>query len=76
MDTTVFPPVALVALIVAMLITAYELHASLTPISCNECPHCRDVAAERKARELELQTWYARTHGLDGDDDDDDRRIG
>jgi hypothetical protein len=75
MDTTSFLPIALVALFVAMLITAYEMRLSLAPASCAECPHCRALAAEREERERELQTWYARTHGLDGDDDDD-RRIG
>ena len=74
MESTILP-VALVALFVAMVVTAFEMRRSLAPVACNECPHCRDLAAEREQRERELQTRYARTHGLDGDDDDD-RRIG
>ena len=73
MESTILP-MALVALFVAMVVTAYEMRRSLVPVACSECPHCRDLAAEREQRERELQTWYARTHGLDGDDDD--RRIG
>jgi hypothetical protein len=74
MDTSLLLPTALVALFVAILVTAYEMRLSLAPASCDECPHCRDLAAERAQRELDLQTWYARSHGLDGDEDDD-RRI-
>jgi hypothetical protein len=75
MDTSLLLPAALVALFVAILVTAYEMRLSLAPASCEECPHCQDLAAERAQRELDLQSWYARSHGLDGDDDDD-RRIG
>jgi hypothetical protein len=74
MESTVLLPIALVALFIAMLVTAYDMRRSLAPVSCSECPHCRELAAERERREHELQTWYARTHGLDNDDDD--RRIG
>jgi hypothetical protein len=74
MDTTLFLPMALCVLFVAMLITMYEMRVSLEPASCGECPHCQALARERAQRERELQIWYARTHGLD--DDDDDRRIG
>jgi hypothetical protein len=75
MDTSLLLPMALIALFVAILITAYEMRLSLAPTTCDECPHCRALAAERAQEELDLQTWYAHTHGLDGDDDDD-RRIG
>jgi len=75
MDTTLYLPMALIALFVAILITAYEMRASLAPAACEECPHCRALAAERDMRERELQAWYAQSQGLDGDEDDD-RRIG
>jgi hypothetical protein len=48
---------------------------SLTPDSCPECPHCRERAADEAARQHELERAYARSHGLDRDEDDD-RRIG
>jgi hypothetical protein len=75
MDSTFLLPMALVALFVAILVTAFEMRASLAPATCDECPHCQAAATERAQRERELQSWYAKTHGLDGDDDDD-RRIG
>lgn len=66
--------VALVAAIVALIVTFYEMRASLAPATCSECAHCRALAVERAERERELQTWYARRHGLDGDDDENARR--
>jgi hypothetical protein len=68
-------PLALSALAIAMIVTAYEMRASLAPATCAECPHCKAIAAERERRERELETWYAKRNGLDVDDDDD-RRIG
>lgn len=65
---------ALVSAIVALIVTFYEMRASLAPATCAECPHCRAAATERAQRERELQTWYAREHGLDSDDDEDRRR--
>lgn len=62
---------ALVAAIVALIVTFYEMRASLAPASCSECPHCRALATERAERERDLQTRYAREHGPDGDDDED-----
>ncbi len=67
-------PMALIAIFVAMLVTAFEMRAALVPPSCPECPHCQAAAAERERRDHELQAWYARQNGLDGKDDDD--RIG
>jgi hypothetical protein len=63
------------ALFVAIVVTAYEMRTSLEPASCAECPHCQALAAEKERRDQELQTWYARTNGIDTDEDDD-RRIG
>jgi hypothetical protein len=51
------------------------MRLSLTPDLCPECPHCRERAAEQAARQRELDGAYARSHGLERDDDDD-RRIG
>ena len=75
MDTLLLQPIVIVALAVAMVITAYEMRASLVPASCAECPHCRAAAAERERRDRDLETAYARQHGLDRDEDDD-RTIG
>jgi hypothetical protein len=75
MDDTMLLPMALVALTVAFMVTAFEMRFSLTPDSCPECPHCRERAADEAARQHELERAYARSHGLDRDEDDD-RRIG
>jgi hypothetical protein len=75
MESTVLLPVALVALFVAFIATAFEMRLSLTPESCPECPHCRARAIEDAARQSELDRAYARAQGLDPDEDDD-RRIG
>jgi hypothetical protein len=75
MESALYLPMALVLLFVAILVTAYEMRASLAPSSCAECPHCRALAAERARREHELDSWYASSQGFDIDDDDD-RRIG
>jgi hypothetical protein len=75
MESTALLPVALVALFVAFIATAFEMRLSLTPDSCPECPHCRARALEEAARQRELDRAYARSQGLDNDEDDD-RRIG
>ena len=67
-------PMALVALAIAFIVTAIEMRLSLAPDSCPECPHCRDRAAEKAARQRELDRAYAQSHGLETDKDDD-RRI-
>jgi hypothetical protein len=74
MDTSLLPAAAIAAF-AAIGVMAYELRASLAPPSCPDCPHCQALAEDRAQRERELATWYARKHGLDGDEDDD-RRIG
>ena len=63
------------ALLVAFVVTAYEMRASLEPDSCSECPHCQAIAAERERRDRELRTEYSRSNRIDANDDDD-RRIG
>lgn len=64
----------LVALVGAMIITVYEMGASLRPVACPECSHCRALA-ETAARDQErLARDYARRVGLP-DKDDDERRI-
>ena len=79
MDTAIVPLV-LVALVAAMYSTWQELRGSLQPVTCDKCPHCRDVTAAREAaaredarRQAELRTWYVRRNGID-DETDDDRR--
>ena len=64
----------LLAVIVAMVLVAYEMRASLRPAECAECPHCRSLVNERARRQRDLQAEYAREHHLDTDEDDD-RRI-
>lgn len=67
-------PIGLAALFGAMVMTLYEMGASLRPAGCPECAHCRSIA-EADAREQErLNREYARRAGLP-DEDDDDRRI-
>jgi hypothetical protein len=56
MDTTIIQPLAVLALFVGMAITGYEMHASLQPVSCAACPHCRAPLAERERRDEELAT--------------------
>jgi hypothetical protein len=75
MDTAIFPLV-LVALVVGMASTWHELRSSLEPSTCSECPHCRDLVAQRRhaalesaRRQAELRMWYARKNGLDDEDD-------
>jgi hypothetical protein len=74
MESVLVTPLVPIALLVAIVITAFEMRASLAPSSCPECPHCRALAEERERRDRELQTWYARSQQLD--DEDDDRKIG
>jgi hypothetical protein len=81
MDPSIVP-LLLVALVAAMAGTWVELRSSLKPVTCSECPHCREVLATRRRevddearRQAELSSWYARRNGLD-DRDDDDRMIG
>jgi hypothetical protein len=75
MDQTALMPIALVALVVAFIVTAFEMRLSIAPDTCPECPHCRARAAEEAARQRDLDGAYARSNGLDRDEDDD-RRIG
>ena len=63
------------ALFVAIVLTAYEMRISLDPAECTECSHCQARRAERERRDQELQTWYARSKGIDPAEDDD-RRMG
>jgi regulator of sirC expression with transglutaminase-like and TPR domain len=75
MDQTTLLSMALVALAVAIIVTAIEMRLSLAPVACPECLHCRARAAAEAARQRELDQAYASLHGLDGDEDDE-RRIG
>jgi hypothetical protein len=75
MESTLFSSLVPFALLVAIIVTAYEMRKSLEPASCPECPHCKALAAERERRDRELQAWYARSNHIETDEDDD-RRIG
>jgi hypothetical protein len=75
MEGTLLQPLGLVALAVAMIVTLYEMGASLKPVACSECPHCRQRAAEDARKQETLAREYARRNGLDSEDDDD-RGIG
>jgi hypothetical protein len=75
MDGSMLQPMGLVALVVAMIVTLYEMGAALRPVTCPECHHCQARVAEEARRQDQLAREYARRNGLD-DDDRDDRRIG
>jgi hypothetical protein len=71
MDGSMLQPVVLLAVVIAMALTLYEMGASLRPATCPECGHCRAMA-DNEAREQErLAREYARRLGLPEDDDDD-----
>jgi NADH:ubiquinone oxidoreductase subunit F (NADH-binding) len=74
MDGSMLQNAGLVALAVAMILTIYDLRASLSPETCSECVHCRERAEAERLRQERLSREYARRHGLDHEDDD--RRIG
>lgn len=63
------------ALVVAMIVTLYEMRTALQPATCPECGHCRERAAEEARLQDRLAREYARRNGLESDDEDD-RRIG
>jgi len=66
-------PLGIGALAVAMILTLYEMGASLRPAVCSECPHCRQRAEEEARLQEQLSRDYARRNGLDIDDDDERR---
>jgi hypothetical protein len=75
-----FVPIVLLALTAGMIGAAIELRDATKPPSCPECSHCRAAAYERRReaeererRQAELQSWYARHHGVDGRDEDQRR---
>lgn len=70
MDVTLLQPLALLALVGAMIITTYEMGSSLKPASCAECPHCRANAAAEAREQDRLRREYARRVGLPADEDD------
>lgn len=74
MDGSILHPAAVGALLVAMIVTLYEMGASLRPARCHECAHCQAAVAEEARTQERLSREYARRAGLD--DEDDDRRIG
>jgi hypothetical protein len=76
MDGSMLQPLGLAALVGAMLITLYDLGASLKPVDCPECSHCRARAEADARQQAELGREYARRVGLDDPEDDDGRRIG
>lgn len=67
-------PVSLIALAVALVVTLYDMTASLRPATCAECSHCRARADDEARKQEALGREYARRLGID--DEDDDRRIG
>jgi hypothetical protein len=73
MDGSLLQPLGLAALVIAMIVTLYDMGASLRPAACPECRHCRELAEADARRQEALAREYAHRHGLD---DDDDRRIG
>jgi hypothetical protein len=75
MDSSILQPLGLGALFVAMIVTLYDMRASLRPTTCPECRHCQERVAEEARVQDQLAREYARRNGLDNDEDDD-RRIG
>ena len=73
MDGSILQPLGIGALAVAMILTMYEMGASLRPAVCSECPHCRQRAEEEARLQEQLSRDYARRNGLDIDDDDERR---
>jgi hypothetical protein len=73
MDGSMLQIFGLVAVVGAMIITLYDMGASLRPATCPECRHCRDLAAARVLEQERLAREYAKKVGLP--DKDDDRRI-
>ncbi len=74
MDGSMLQSIGLVALVVAMILTLYDMGASLRPAVCSECPHCRQRAEEEARIQEQLSREYARRNRLDIDDEDD-RRV-
>ena len=68
-------PLGMGALIVAMIVSLYEMGAALRPVTCPECRHCQERAEEEARLQDHLAREYARRNGLENDEDDD-RRIG
>jgi hypothetical protein len=75
MDGSLLQPLGLGALVVAMIVTLYDMGAALRPVACPECRHCQERALEDARHQDQLAREYARRNGLDNDEDDD-RRIG
>lgn len=75
MDPQVTPFLVFISLLVAIVVTLYEMGHSVRPDTCPECPHCRAATVERERRDEELSRTYAREHRI-LPDEDDDRRIG
>ncbi|MBA2717947.1 MAG: hypothetical protein H0U52_01715 [Chloroflexi bacterium] len=74
MDGSFLQPLGLGALVVAMIVTLYEMNSALGPERCPECSHCLAIAAEESRTQERLSREYARRAGLE--DEDDDRGIG
>jgi hypothetical protein len=75
MDGSMLQPLGMGALIVAMIVSLYEMGAALRPVTCPECRHCQERAEEEARLQDHLAREYARRNGLENDEDDD-RRIG
>ncbi|MDQ3128387.1 MAG: hypothetical protein M3Q66_08050 [Chloroflexota bacterium] len=73
MDESILPPAVLIAAVIAMIVTLYEMGQSLRPASCPECRHCLAISEEAALTQENITREYARRIGLE--DKDDDRRI-
>jgi hypothetical protein len=74
MDGSILVPLSLASLVVAMILTLYDMRSSLRPVRCPDCAHCRALVEDEARTQERLTREYARKIGLQ--DDDDDRRIG
>ena len=73
MDGSILQPVGLIALVIAMIVTLYDMASALRPGTCPECRHCLAIAEDDRVTQERLAREYARSIGLD--DEDDGRRI-
>jgi len=73
MEGSTLQILGVIALVIAIVVTMYDLRLSLSPETCPECPHCQARAEAERLRQERLAREYSRRIGID---EDDDRKIG
>jgi len=69
-DESILPPLGLIAVIVAMIVTLYEMGQSLRPASCPECRHCLAIVELEALTQERLASEYAKRARIEESDDD------